>query len=387
MDQLCETGFFGPASKAFVKSSHGVSNFVQYKELGAILSAVATEPVDVRFVRDRDGIPKFLDAAIASSFGGQGLMVHTLERHEIESYLISKHLIQSALKALGTTVRLKDVEELVLEAADNTKSTARGVCRKSALLVNRHLESSSKTEAGELENKTDAWFDGLDTQDLETVIAVWPGKELLAEIARLANLKWSVQLTNGRLTAMMTKELVPQEIKTLFESLAGIGAHRAGAESVKSAPGAHSSGGLKKGEREDPKGHEPRQQKPAPRKPKAVPSEDAKAPPAVQGRASKTEAKAKPTGRGGQRGSKIASLTPNPNEAAVFTQLNRANEPWSLSELAAKAFPNVEPQTANSWVRNSLRRLVRAEWVEKVGDGTYRTNQKVPAPAKRRAGK
>ncbi len=55
----------------------------------------------------------------------------------------------------------------------------------------------------------------------------------------------------------------------------------------------------------------------------------------------------------------------------VATLLGDAN-PMPINALATTCFSDQTQSKANSWVRNSLRRLVRGKWVEKVGKGTYR---------------
>jgi len=78
----------------------------------------------------------------------------------------------------------------------------------------------------------------------------------------------------------------------------------------------------------------------------------------------------KPTS--GQSGPKLDLVRDdlNPKETAVLTLLRRKGEA-SIADLM-KAFPNKPKAKANSWVRNSLRRLVCARLAKKVGRGTYK---------------
>ena len=69
----------------------------------------------------------------------------------------------------------------------------------------------------------------------------------------------------------------------------------------------------------------------------------------------------------------------NEKEARLVSVLGAEVNPLPLNALAATCWPDkasstkdAERNQANSWVRNSLRRLVRGKWVEKVGKGTYR---------------
>jgi hypothetical protein len=58
-------------------------------------------------------------------------------------------------------------------------------------------------------------------------------------------------------------------------------------------------------------------------------------------------------------------------EKAVMAVLGE--EAVSIASLASAAFPQLSPVQANSWVRNSLRRLVRARFVRRVSEGQYAT--------------
>jgi hypothetical protein len=62
----------------------------------------------------------------------------------------------------------------------------------------------------------------------------------------------------------------------------------------------------------------------------------------------------------------------NDKEEKVVSVLQADANPMPINALATNCFSNQSAKTANSWVRNSLRRLVRGKWVEKIGKGTYR---------------
>jgi len=64
----------------------------------------------------------------------------------------------------------------------------------------------------------------------------------------------------------------------------------------------------------------------------------------------------------------------NAKEKKIVDMLNEAGRgaTASLAELAANCFSDTPGKQANSWVRNSLRRLVRGGWAEKADRGSYR---------------
>jgi hypothetical protein len=89
-------------------------------------------------------------------------------------------------------------------------------------------------------------------------------------------------------------------------------------------------------------------------------------------KASKARVSVPPTS--GQSGPplKLTKEGLNDKELRVLTVLTADLNPLAINALATTSFPEQTTAKANSWVRNSLRRLVRGSWVEKVGKGTYR---------------
>jgi len=66
----------------------------------------------------------------------------------------------------------------------------------------------------------------------------------------------------------------------------------------------------------------------------------------------------------------------NAKEVKVLEALASVRGSMTLAELAKAAFPRLAKARGNSWVRNSLRRLVRAAWVVKVEPGVYKVSPK-----------
>lgn len=61
----------------------------------------------------------------------------------------------------------------------------------------------------------------------------------------------------------------------------------------------------------------------------------------------------------------------NEKEIKIVEVLASDINPMPINGIAAVAFPLRDPKQSNSWVRNSLRRLVRGQWVNKAAKGTY----------------
>lgn len=78
------------------------------------------------------------------------------------------------------------------------------------------------------------------------------------------------------------------------------------------------------------------------------------------------------------------ALSLSPKEQRVYTYISACQKPVKIAEVATAVFTDVSPVKANSWVRNSLRRLRDGLGIVKKTDkGTYVLSQliELPAPA------
>lgn len=66
-----------------------------------------------------------------------------------------------------------------------------------------------------------------------------------------------------------------------------------------------------------------------------------------------------------------ADIELNDKEEAVLSLLRRRGTGLHLEEIGATCFRRQTPDKANSWARNSMRKLVEAQLVVKVGRGIY----------------
>ena len=94
----------------------------------------------------------------------------------------------------------------------------------------------------------------------------------------------------------------------------------------------------------------------------------------------KAKAQEKRTPTSGQSGPPIELSVEglNTKEAKIFSALNGSGSGvrtiMTITELATECFKSRGKKQANSWTRNSLRRLVQSGLVEKVERGKYRVS-------------
>ena len=65
----------------------------------------------------------------------------------------------------------------------------------------------------------------------------------------------------------------------------------------------------------------------------------------------------------------------NDKEDRVMKVLVEQARPMGLGDLAHECFGGEDEERANSWVRNSLRRLLREGWVARATRGAYRATE------------
>ena len=218
IDRITGAGMFSLSSGAFVKSARGESNFPHFKELANIIGAFTGKPIEIVFIHDRDGLPDFLAKDYIDSMKTKQMEVRLLERHELESYLVSPELFSEATEG---NAKPDEIKKIIVAAGNTLKQEARQMCRKTAKAVNRHLPDGRRRKDDDLEREVDGWFDDLDNTNWKVVATVWPGKELLKEIREQLHQNRGIDVRPGKLESTLKAAHLPEELKGIWTALAG----------------------------------------------------------------------------------------------------------------------------------------------------------------------
>lgn len=201
------------------KQSKGVSKFQTIHEVYLTVQEVVGKKIDLYFIQDRDGMPdRYLDY-IKEKYQRHGLDVNIFDRHEIENYLLDAKLIRAALMNKKIDVTLKKCRNLLLEAAKIIAADTRGEIRRKCKHVNRFCGKPDGFDDNAVEAEVDQWFDGL-TLNENTVLSVYPGKELLRVIRNDISQQYSVDIRESDLLNAITRDRLPNDIKMIFERIA-----------------------------------------------------------------------------------------------------------------------------------------------------------------------
>lgn len=219
IDKAIGSPLYSTSSDAYVMPAKGVGNFRAIGQLGHILQQIIGREFDMSFIQDRDGLADFLEQPFLDAQASDDIHPILLQRHEIESYLVVPELIKYAASERGIAIQTRSINKAIKDAATDLKANARRMCRETAKGVNRHLPSETKVKEADLEEQVDEWFDKLDLSDIETVVKVFPGKELLASVLKKLNESHSTDLTRGILVAHLSEEFVPADIRQTIKDL------------------------------------------------------------------------------------------------------------------------------------------------------------------------
>lgn len=220
IDKSIGSPLYSSNSEAYVLPAKGVGNFRAIGQLGEVLQQIVGREFDMLFVQDRDGMPDFLVEPFLQAQLNGGIQPVLLDRHEIESYLISVALIKHTANELGRTIQTRTINKAIKDAAQSLKANARRMSRETAKGVNRHLGQANRLSDVDLEEKVDEWFDALDLTDVEVVSKVFPGKELLSKVLNTLNNDQTNKLTRGNLVAHLNDELISHDIHDVIRRLA-----------------------------------------------------------------------------------------------------------------------------------------------------------------------
>jgi hypothetical protein len=133
--------------------------------------------------------------------------------------LLDGKILRAALKTQGRDVSLKDCRGLLVRAAGTIKADTRGEIRRKCIQVNHFCAKPDGLDDNAVEAAVDEWFDRL-TLDEETVLKVYPGKELLKAVRNLVANEYGVDIREADLCGALTRDRLADDIKGIFNHIA-----------------------------------------------------------------------------------------------------------------------------------------------------------------------
>lgn len=216
VDGLCGLGLFDFAGD--FKKAEGVSKFQTIHQVYLTVQDVVGKKIELFFVQDSDGLPDRYLGYIRNMYKSTGLVVHILERHEIESYLLDAKTVRAALSAKGSDYSLADTRMALRSAADQIKSIARGGIRRKAINVNRFCGKPESLDEARVEADVDEWFDSL-TLNESTILKVFPAKELFDALRDVLKQKTGLDIRNGDLLRALTPSRIAPDLRAALSTI------------------------------------------------------------------------------------------------------------------------------------------------------------------------
>jgi len=216
VDKVCGLGLFDFAGD--FKKAEGVSKFQTIHQVYLTVQDVVGKKIELFFLQDSDGLPERYLGYIRNMYKNKGLVVHILERHEIESYLLDAKTVRAALSAKGYIYNLANTRKALREAANQIMPTARGAIRRKALNVNRFCGNPEGFDEAKVEADVDQWFDALVLNE-STILKVFPAKELLVALRDILKRETGVDIRDSDLLAALTPSRIAPDLRTALSNI------------------------------------------------------------------------------------------------------------------------------------------------------------------------
>jgi hypothetical protein len=200
------------------RKAEGVSKFQTIQQVYLTVQDVVGKKIELFFIQDSDGLPDRYLGYIRNMYKNKGLVVHILERHEIESYLLDAKTVRAALRDKGTDYSLADTRIALRSAAEHIKATARGDIRRKAIDVNRFCGKPEQLTEAQVEADVDQWFDAL-TLNESTILNVFPAKELLVALRDILKQKTGKDIRDRDLLAALTANRIAPDLRTALSTI------------------------------------------------------------------------------------------------------------------------------------------------------------------------
>jgi hypothetical protein len=200
------------------KSAKGVSKFQTIHEVYLTVQDVVGRKISLFFIQDSDGLPARYLGYIRDKYKKKGLSVQILERHEIENYLLDAKIVRAALKAKGYKLSIGETRKALIMAAQQISPNTRGDIRRKAKNVNRFCQKPEQLEDNDVEKDVDQWFDGLKLNE-QTILKVFPGKELFKTLREILIQKTGVDLRKSDLMQSLNKSRIAADLKTALTEI------------------------------------------------------------------------------------------------------------------------------------------------------------------------
>lgn len=216
VDKVCGLGLFDSAGD--FKKAEGVSKFQTIQQVYLTVQDVVGKKIKLFFIQDGDGLPDRYIGYIRTMYQNKGLVVHILERHEIESYLLDAKTVRAALRDKGTDYSLAETRKALRSAAEQIKATARGDIRRKAIDVNRFCGRPEQLTDAQVEADVDQWFDAL-TLNESTILKVFPAKELLVALRDILKQETRKEIRDGDLLATLKSARIAPDLRVALSTI------------------------------------------------------------------------------------------------------------------------------------------------------------------------
>jgi hypothetical protein len=191
----------------------GVSNWHQALGAAKALRAASDGEMPVHLVIDRDYRSQGDLAKIAAEAAGSGLILHVLERKEIENYFVTPACLSRLIERRSSTLLSLSVSEnIIMQAADECKASALEAIADQWQYENRG--KSASTAFHYAQSRLDQL---LNENPITNVVG---GKNLISKLSEICQTRFQVSFGPMALCKIMLASEYPPDLQCLVRTLA-----------------------------------------------------------------------------------------------------------------------------------------------------------------------
>lgn len=192
-----------------------------------VLKEILGKDISVFVIRDRDGLSSDVTDVLVALAKKEKLYYHFLENYEIESYLLSPHLIHRTLSKANPEKEIPTIDELRTQICSCLLDTIRLAKYPYTTVLEDCLSKMScfsgleqyrgsneyRGKASEIRTANEAFT------EFDDLIKVGMGKESLKLLSTWLNDEKKLKIPKKGLIANVTADDIPDEIKQFFSSI------------------------------------------------------------------------------------------------------------------------------------------------------------------------
>jgi len=230
IDGIINTKVFSGLNTSSIHRAKGKDDKLPF-QVRELLETYLDKDVEIHFVRDRDGLDDGWCDKLTEYAKSHNVVLHILNRYEMENYLLSSSLIRRAIQIKhpdATSLPTEEeIQSKIIEFIKNTitfnrygyDTTLEDCIFKTALLLKDDIYRNKNDMTAEVKRIRSAYEK---YADYDSLIQVGMGKEARSQLLNWLNSEKKLKMEKQDLVDAIQSEDIPTELSELLNSLRSV---------------------------------------------------------------------------------------------------------------------------------------------------------------------